>query len=330
MPVRQSIELVGKALHDKTLSPKTLAFKMVVQCRRAVQLATAEAITSGRRDGVDTPGLEWYLVYMWLMFLYAAEEDASRLDFFVDVLVAVRSRYNEDTEWIFRGQPFDWSNLDDQWPCWGLAIAEVMHTTACYIPDADNSEVRSHALQHRPGALRRRRRLHLSVRCETGPILAGDPPPDTPEGRGWARGRARWLNRHMFHARLWALGIYADPDWAMMTVAGHLESLALPEDVWRSKPDDVIVPRELDMEAGMIWLRVAGARMFMCRKVWGRDSKIDPGRSRGTWKGVAGYHPDRWAHWKDILRALVEGEKGEWRPNVMEAAKVSIASLRCV
>lgn len=155
MPVRKPLELAGKALRDKTLSAKTLAFKIVVQCRRAVQFATAEAIISGRRDGVDTPGLEWYLFFMWWSFLDAAAEDSSRLSFFVDVLVAIRAKYDEDTEWIFRGKPFDWSNLEHQGPCWGMAIAEVMHTGTCYIPCADLSETHSDALQHcRHGAAR--------------------------------------------------------------------------------------------------------------------------------------------------------------------------------
>lgn len=157
-------------------------------------------------------------------------------------------------------------------------------------------------------------------------ILAGETPPDTLEGRGWARARTRWLNYNTFCARRWVLDAVEDPHWAMVMVTGYLEPLSLPEHVWRrSKPSYATFPCELEMETGMIWLRVAGARMFACRKVWDRDTKIitSPGKSGGTWTGVVGYHPDRWAHWKDILRALVEGEKGEWRTNVMEAAKVS-------
>lgn len=125
---------------------------------------------------------------------------------------------------------------------------------------------------------------------------------------------------------IWALDAIEDPCWAIVMVSGYLEPLSLPKDVWQSGPSDIAFPRELGMETGMIWLRVAGARMFMCREVWGRDSiaATGVGRSRGTWKGVAGYHPDRWAHWKDILRALVRGEKGEWRATVMDTAKVSL------
>lgn len=93
------------------------------------------------------------------------------------------------------------------------------------------------------------------------PILAGDLPPDTPKGRGWARSRAHWLNHNTFRARLWALGIDADPYWAMHLVAMYLEPLSLPENVWRSKPGSPTFLRELGMESGMIWLRVAGAVM---------------------------------------------------------------------
>lgn len=127
MPVRKPVELARQALRDKTLSPKTVAFKIVVQCRRAVQLATAEAITSGRRGGVDTPGLESYLADIWERFNYVVEADFLRHDFFVQVLLAVKATYNEDTEWTIRGKPFDWANLG---PPWGMTDAEIMETSA--------------------------------------------------------------------------------------------------------------------------------------------------------------------------------------------------------
>ncbi len=161
-------------------------------------------------------------------------------------------------------------------------------------------------------------------------ILAGDPPPDTPEGRGWARSRARWLNHNIFSARLWALGMFSDPSLPMALINMHLEPLSLPEDGWRSRPSRPRNPHELNMEAAMTWLRIAGARMFVCRKTWDPNDNSKGTAitvSFGTWRGVCGYHPDRWAYWKGILQALVQGEKGEWRPNVMEAAKVSLLLL---
>ncbi|OJT12223.1 hypothetical protein TRAPUB_11211 [Trametes pubescens] len=306
MPITPPVELAIAALRDKTLSAEALAFKIVVQCRRAVQLATADAATSARAERADTPGLEEYLWSIWGWLTEVVSEDLSRHDFFADLLVAVKATYNEDNDWIIWGEPFDWANL----PLWGSTVAETMHSGL--IPSYDEEGVLVPIQPHdeKLGQY----------------ILAGDPAPDTLEGRGWARARTRWLNYNAFRARLWALGVDEDPYWAMVMVAGYLEPLSLPEDVWRSKPGDATFPRELGMETGMIWLRVAGARMFICRKVWGRDSKIvtGAGRSGGTWKSVAGYHPDRWAHWKDIVRALVAGEKGEWRVNVMDAAKVSL------
>lgn len=127
MPVRKPVELASQALRDKTLSPKTVAFKIVVQCRRAVQLATAEAITSGRREGVDTPGLELYVTDIWERFSSVVEKDFSRHDFFVQVLLAVKATHNEDIEWTIRGKPFDWANPG---PFWGVTDGEIMECSA--------------------------------------------------------------------------------------------------------------------------------------------------------------------------------------------------------
>ncbi|EIW60791.1 uncharacterized protein TRAVEDRAFT_19370 [Trametes versicolor FP-101664 SS1] len=309
MPVTPPIELAIAALRDKTLSAKALAFKIVVQCRRAVQLTTADAVTSGRAEGGDTPGLEGYLWSIWGWLTEVAMRDPSRHDFFAGVLAAVKAKYNQDTDWVIWGQPFDWANL----PLWGPTVAETMNCGLIPIHDEEGVVVLIQPYDEKLGQS----------------ILAGDPAPDTPEGWGWARARTRWLNYNAFRARLWDLAVDEDPHWAMVMVARYLEPLSLPKDVWRSKPGDATFPRELGMETGMTWLRVAGARMFMCREVWGRDSiaATGVGGSRGTWKSVSGYHPDRWTHWKDILQALVGGEKGEWRTNVIEAAKSTLDAM---
>ncbi|EIW60787.1 uncharacterized protein TRAVEDRAFT_71075 [Trametes versicolor FP-101664 SS1] len=305
------IELATAALQDKTLSAKALASTIVAQCRHTVQLAAASDETSGgRKEDGDTLGLEGYLWTIWFALADVAMEDPSRHDFFVNVLVAIKANGNENGEWQIWSESFDWADL----PLWGATVAETMHRGLT--PDDDDEGKRIWPYDEKLGES----------------ILAGDTPPDTLEGRGWARARTGWLNYNIFRACLWALDAVEDPHWAMVMVAGYLEPLSLPEDVWRSKPSDATFPCELGMETGMIWLRVAGAQMFACREVWDRETKIitSPGRSGGTWTGVVGYHPDRWAHWKDILQALVEEEKGEWRPNVMEAAKLTLQAMEKV
>lgn len=164
-------------------------------------------------------------------------------------------------------------------------------------------------------------------------ILSGDTPAeDTVETRAWARGRKHWLNYNAFRAKLYALGVYEDTHWPIVLVRDYIEPLSLPEEVWRAYELGIpTYPHELGMETAMTWLRVAGAQIFACDKIFGPKGNRTgwnprtlgaPGISGGTWNGVDGYHPDRWRHWKDILKAIVKGEKGAWRPNVIEAANV--------
>lgn len=158
-------------------------------------------------------------------------------------------------------------------------------------------------------------------------VLAGDPPPDTVEGRGWARERARWLSYNAFRARLLARGADNDLYWPVAIVCGYLEPLARPEEEWRARYECPSFPRELGMETGMAWLRIAGAQMYACDEFWGAERRGwaagASGHGRRAWRCACGYYPTRWACWKEVLRALVNGEKGEWRPNVVNAAKVS-------
>ncbi|KAH9857689.1 hypothetical protein C2E23DRAFT_719596 [Lenzites betulinus] len=314
MTLTPPADLAKAALHDKTLSPHTVAFKIVVQARRTVQLAEADVITTGRANiaySDDTPGLEGYLWSVWFALLDIASEDPSSHQRLAEVIAAVRASGNEDDEWFLWHKPFDWADL----PVWGITNAETMHW-ATLTPVDDEGNV----LRETDDAL-----------AES--ILSGDAPTaDTVETRAWARNRRRWLNYNTFRANLWALGVDADPYWGIVLVGDYLEPLSLPEDVWRARHLGFpTYPHEIGMETAMTWLRIAGAQMFVCRKVYGPKGNREggksralgaPGKSRGTWDGVDGYHPERWAHWKDILRAVCNGEKGAWRANVIEAAKV--------
>lgn len=129
MPITPPIDLARTALKDKSLSAGALAFKIVVQCRRTVQLETADLVTSGLvtyTANTDTPGLEGYLWSIWAALSSAATEDPSRYDFFADVLTAIRAKGNEDDNWVIWGRTFNWAKL----PLWGPTIAETMHCGA--------------------------------------------------------------------------------------------------------------------------------------------------------------------------------------------------------
>ncbi|KAI0637409.1 hypothetical protein C8Q77DRAFT_566404 [Trametes polyzona] len=310
MPLIPPSDLAKEALQDRSLSVKALVFKIVVQCRRAVQLATADTETGERQVDTngDTPGLEGYLWDVWYALGDVTKKDPSRHEFLADVLSAFKRQGNEDGEWQVWRRPFDWANL----PIWGATVAETMHHVTLGVCDDEGQPLGE---------------LNEDVAQS---VLSGDPPSeDTVETRALLRQRTEWLNYNAFRARLWALGVENDSHWAMVMVSRELEPLSRPEEQWRAQSDYPRYPRELRLETALTWLRIAGAQMFVCRETWPKDTLIitSPGRSYGTWRGVHGYHPARWLHWKNILKAVLRGEKGEWRPNVIEAARSAVEAM---
>ncbi|KAI0831764.1 hypothetical protein BC628DRAFT_1311072 [Trametes gibbosa] len=314
------IDLAKAALHDKTLSPHAVAFKIVIQCRRTAQLAECDATISGLASVAypdDTPGIQEFLESVWVTLLDIASEDPSSHLRLAEIIAEVQASGKEEADaWFLWHKPFDWADL----PMWGLTNAEMMHW-ATLTPVDDERQV----LRETDDAL-------------ATSILSGDTPAeDTVETRAWARGRKHWLNYNAFRAKLYALGVYEDTHWPIVLVRDYIEPLSLPEEVWRAYELGIpTYPHELGMETAMTWLRVAGAQIFACDKIFGPKGNRTgwnprtlgaPGISGGTWNGVDGYHPDRWRHWKDILKAIVKGEKGAWRPNVIEAAKLTVEAM---
>ena len=123
-----------------------------------------------------------------------------------------------------------------------------------------------------------------------------------------------------------------DEAWmAIAAMRDHLEPFSLdPTPEGRRRKRSRISngePPELFLETAGVWLRVAGAQMLACRELFGPKGNPDwtgsegqPGQTYGgTWDGVDGYHPDRWEHWKGILRAV---EQQEWRECVIKSVKV--------
>lgn len=165
-------------------------------------------------------------------------------------------------------------------------------------------------------------------------LLAGDTPTDDgPKTRDLVNARQQWLNMNAFLARLWALDVADEAFFGLTAMTWGLEPLTLtstrgptPRDSYHRDE-----PQELLIEVASIWLRVAGGRMYACREIMGPNGDPNwdarqgrPGRSGGTWDGVDGFHPDRWEHWKGILREVAEGN---WRRNVIEAAQVGLVLL---
>lgn len=74
------------------------------------------------------------------------------------------------------------------------------------------------------------------------------------------------------------------------------------EDLDMNKPEgfDVVVPRELAIQAAAACIEEAAATMYACREIMGPNGRDDWPENRGApglggkrWKGVDGYHPDR-------------------------------------
>ena len=166
-------------------------------------------------------------------------------------------------------------------------------------------------------------------------LLSGDPPSDDPVQQAYANARKKWLNMNAFLAKLWALDIIDEHIYGISTMSMCIEPLPLSFSSGPSTSDiegrEVDEPQELCIEVAAIWVTIAGAKMYACKEILGpkgnpkwEDDRGRPGGSGGTWDGVDGYHPDRWAHWKGIFQEIASGT---WRENVIQAAKVSI--LNC-
>ncbi|KAL7283042.1 hypothetical protein ACG7TL_002466 [Trametes sanguinea] len=290
------------AMRDPSISPEEVASLFLAHSRKAVAEAAKDGSTSTSRDD-DTPGLELFLWDLWYLLIDIASEDPSLHDRLASILKAVMAKGKEGFEgWRLWNEDIDWANL----PLFGPTVREYHNGTAR--PDVVDGTGHIIMPPYPPEVLA---------------ALAGDPPTDSPLSRAAARARTKWLNQNAFTARLWTLDIMDWATYGISTMRMELEPYSLPPE--RRSLDEASLPQELRIENAAVWIRVAGKKMYESHEILGPkgnpewDSKRGaPGSSGGTWDGVDGYHPDRWAHWKNIFKKISEGEG---RQDMLDAAK---------
>ncbi|KAI0781351.1 hypothetical protein BD413DRAFT_621372 [Trametes elegans] len=301
-PTAPYVAQAKEAFRDNTLSPEEIADRVVRLCHGAVQASIA-ANKQSSTDPNDTPGLEIFLWNVWSALNIAAGEDASTHERIIDILDAIKAKGPpaDGENWTIWREHFSWANL----PIFGADVREGFN-----------------GARRRPSASGEDDRSFDSSDPECYAALAGDAPTDSPASLAGARARSQWLNTNAFVARLWARGYDGYAWYGIATMRMELEPLSLPP----SRRGNRSGPVELGIEVAAVWVRVAGRKMYESREIFGPKGNPDwpenrgrPGGSGGTWDGVDGYDPKRWEHWKSIFREI---SQGQWRPNVVEAAKV--------
>ncbi|KAI9056910.1 hypothetical protein FKP32DRAFT_1422730 [Trametes sanguinea] len=299
------------AMRDPSMSPDDVATLFLTLSRRAVEnkLGEDEEPTSTSAND-NTPGLGLFLWDLWYLLLYIASEDPSLHERLISILQAVMAKGKGPEGWQIWKQDVDWADL----PLFGPTARECHNGPA---------------LRDENG-----RSLHDPYPPEVLATVAGDPPTDSPLSRLVARARTDWLNHNLFIAQLWARDMGDWSTWGIATMRMDLEPYSLPPESRRftGKP---FLSQELDIETAAVWIRIAGKKMYENRQILGPKGNPgwDPkllgaaGSSGGTWDGVDGYHPDRWAHWKDIFKKISEGEG---RQNMIDAAKAAVEAMEQV
>ncbi|KAI8999024.1 hypothetical protein BD414DRAFT_142013 [Trametes punicea] len=293
-------------MRDPTVSPANVASLVVALCRKATEEAVSEPSLYGADD---TPGLELFLWAVWYGLLDIAMEDPSSHDRLADILSAIKAKGKEGCEALhIWGYDMDWAQLT----LFGAALREYMNG-----PSVLGGSSYGFAPPYP---------------AEVVAALAGDPPTDSPLSRAAAAARVHWLNLNAFVARLWELDVVEAAFYGIGTMRMELEPYSLPPE--RRPPSETCNPQELDVENAAVWVRIAGRRMFECREIMGPKGNPDwdrqrgaPGSSGGTWDGVDGYHPDRWAHWKATFKQISEREG---RENMIEAAQAAVEAMEQV
>ncbi|OSC96371.1 hypothetical protein PYCCODRAFT_1379337 [Trametes coccinea BRFM310] len=298
-----------EAMRDPAIPPEDIASLVITLARKAVEEPPQDEIR-GRDD--DTPGLEGFLWDLWYKLLEIADVDPSMHDRLASILTAIAAKGKEGCEgWRLWNRDIDWADR----PLFGAALRESMNGIfPSYVVDGTGHIIMP---PYPPEVLA---------------ALAGDPPTDSPLPRSAARARTKWMNQNAFIARLWTLDIMDWSTYGISTMRMDLEPYSLPPE--RRSTDETSLPQELKVENAAVWIRVAGEKMFESHEILGPkgnpewDSKRGaPGSSGGTWDGVDGYHPDRWAHWKRIFKEISEGEG---RQNMRDAAKAAVEAMEQV
>ncbi|KAI0665489.1 hypothetical protein C8Q78DRAFT_1064603 [Trametes maxima] len=326
-PTNNHVAEAVKTVKDTSLSPEDVAKRIVHTCRKLADIGHA-----GREADSDNTELEWmtFLDGLWYAMIEIALQDSALHDRLAGILLAIEATRAEPDDFRRWGNEYKWTSL----PGWGLAARESMnggHTF--YVSAATIPMTRSFLLvavgTEVMGDGGEWYRDHDDP--EIYAALAGDPPSDSAPSRAAARARSRWLNMNTFMARLWALGAWDCAFYGISTMRMCLEPYSLPPETRERETND---PEELDVEVASVWVRVAGKKMYECREIWGPKGNPDwnphagaPGSSGGTWDGVDGYHPERWAHWKGIFKKISEGEG---RRNMVEAARAAVDAMESV
>ncbi|KAI0692984.1 hypothetical protein C8T65DRAFT_70534 [Cerioporus squamosus] len=297
------------AVKDQSLSPDDAATKVVEQCNQCV--ANSSGNSADVTQEGDTPGLEAFLWSFWTRFLEIAKDDASMHGRLAHTLAALKAKDSQGCGgWLIWGEPAAWGKLS----LFGPVSREEMNGPNPFLEGQgflDKSTPRARA------------------------VLCGDLPANDPVERKFAQSRKEWLNINAFLAKIWALDIVDEHFYGLSTMCMCLEPLSVrstkgpSEGVESGGHDD---PQELEIEVAAIWVKIAGAKMYSCREILGpkgnpnwRENHGCPGGSGGTWDGVDGYHPDRWAHWKQIFSEVAQGN---WRKNVTEAAQTAAEAMQ--
>ncbi|KAG9121223.1 hypothetical protein FRC07_002912, partial [Ceratobasidium sp. 392] len=153
--------------------------------------------------------------------------------------------------------------------------------------------------------------------------------------------RDRWLLLQQFLASLWAN--HGRSEYALYAIWALRDALEdWPEPNSSPSPSFESSPAYLafNVEAALIWIRIAGALMYHETRVWGPNGNPDwparagaPGRGGERWDGVDGYNAEhkRWELWKDVFRLVVGWSKGMMnRWEVGDFATAALEYMRIV
>lgn len=132
--------------------------------------------------------------------------------------------------------------------------------------------------------------------------------------------------------QVWAAGVSDFELYALWMMREGLEDLDINrlEDTTDFEATGSLIPAALGVEEASLAVQIAGELMYRSKYIGGPNGNPDwnqtnaPGRGGKRWKGVDGYHPDRWKLWKsvfaEVAAAKVNGKVGE---TAVKAAQVS-------
>ncbi|KIP10859.1 hypothetical protein PHLGIDRAFT_492550 [Phlebiopsis gigantea 11061_1 CR5-6] len=298
-----AVRLVENAvayIREVTISPSGAADRIIALCTQSVAESAADAI--GDED--STPGLESFLWNFWDTVINDIVFRESELhDRLVEILKWMKKRGRAGCRnWKVWGEDMDWTNL----VLFGPNLRENFNGGR--YPRAD-------ALPW-PEVYR---------------ILSGDTPSDlnNPLSTAYSDARTHWLNLCRFIMRLWAEDVSDFEVYGIWMMRAGLEDLDLshPEDTSKEPSTTMAVTITLGIEEAGVCVQAAGAKMYKSSTIFGPHGNPDwkqsnaPGRGGIRWKGVDGYHTERWKLWKALFKEVIDAET-TLRPRAIDAAKV--------